>query len=246
MRIASVSNLFARSFIIFVLAYLWMSFYLRSLILVFCISFLIMLVVNYVFILLGKRKKSRAALTRKQHQHMNQIMLQLKFTSRENARKLFGRAFSVLGKDVPTFYPLFNINVTTADIIKCMRYARKGTTIYIASESFTSDVIAFAASLDRDIKLLDGHTVYSQILCPADIFPEITVGLKSKKRLTLSELRQIIFTRAKVRPYIIIGLVILLTSFIVRFNIYYIIVATVLFSFALVSLFAVNSRHDII
>ena len=238
MKLSSISNLLARSFIVFILAYLWLSFYLKNIILVFVISFVVMLAVNYLFILLKRRKNTRAQLTRKQQEHMRQVMLQLKFMSREKARALFKKAFTALDKEVSNFYPLFNIEVTTADIIKCLRYARKDGAVYIASEKFSPDVVAFAKALQKEIVLLDAQSVYEQILVPAETFPEVTVELKGRQKLTWQELRQIMFQRAKVRPYIIIGIVILLTSFIVSFSIYYIVVATIVFSFALISLFA--------
>ena len=238
MKLSSISNLLARSFIVFILAYLWLSFYLKSIFLIFLISFVIMMAVNYLFILLKRRKSTRAQLTRKQQEHMHAVMLQLKFMSREKARALFKKAFIVLGKEVKNFYPLFNTEVATADIIKCLRYAKKDGAVYIASEKFSPDVIAFAKALQKEIVLLDAAAVYEQILSPADTFPEVTVELKTRQKMTWQELRQIVFQRAKVRPYIIIGVVILLTSFIVNFSIYYIVVATIVFSFALISLFA--------
>jgi len=238
MKLSSISNLLARSFIVFILAYLWLSFYLKSIFLVFAISFVIMLAVNYLFVLLRKRKNARAALTREQQQHMRAVMLQLKFMSREKARALFKKAFTALDKEVNNFYPLFNIEVATSDIIKCLRYARKEGAVYIASEKFSPDVVAFAKALQKEIVLLDAAAVYEQILSPADTFPEVTVELKAREKLTWRELRQMVFRRTKVRPYIIIGIVILLTSFIVSFSIYYIAMATLLFSFALISLFS--------
>jgi hypothetical protein len=203
-----------------------------------------MLAVNYLFILWGKRSKTRAQLTRKQQEHMRAVMLQLKFMSREKARALFKKAFTVLDKEVKNFYPLFNTEVATADIIKCLRYARKDGAVYIASEKFSPDVIAFAKALQKEIVLLDATAVYEQILSPADTFPEVTVEIKTRQKLTWRELRQMVFQRAKVRPYIIIGVVILLTSFIVNFSIYYIVVATIVFSFALISLFSRDTLRN--
>ena len=149
MKLASISNLLARSFIVFILAYLWLSFYLKSIVLVFFISFAIMMAVNYLFAVLRKRKKNRAELTRKQQEHMRQVMLQLKFMTREKARALFKKAFTALDKELKNFYPLFNIEVTTADIIKCLRYARKDGAVYIAAEKFSPDVAQFAKALQK-------------------------------------------------------------------------------------------------
>jgi hypothetical protein len=126
---AKIVNLMARSFIVFLVAYLWLSFYFRDLISVFVYSFLIMLGVNFVLRLLPKK-----------------------------------------------------------------RAAQK----------------------------------------PVDYIKVITPP------------RQInhVFERRKVRTYLVLGAVIFLTSFIVRFSIFYIIFATIMFSFAFISLFVVYSNND--
>ena len=172
------------------------------------------------------------------------MMLQLKFMSRKDARELFKRAFEILDKQVFSFYPLFNTDVTTADIIKCIKYTRKDRVTVIAAERFSTEVTAFAKALEKKVVLLDAKAAYEQILLPAEVFPAVTVEFKARRKLTWEVLRTNMFARARVRPYIIIGAVILATSFIVRFNIYYIAVATVVFSFALVSMFAVQSKGE--
>jgi len=245
MRIASISNLLARSFLVFILAYLWLTFYIRNIALVFIIAFCVAMVANYVFMLFTRRKTARKALTLKEHNHMRQITLQLKFMSRTGVRALFRRAFDAMERPMPAIYPLFNKDVTSADIITILRRTRKNCTIYIAAERFPAEVVGFANAVDRDVKLLDARAVYENILKPADIFPEVKVELRPRKKLTWRELRDLVFTRTKVRPYIIIGVVILATSFIVRFNIYYIVVATIMFSFALTCLFVVPSKREL-
>jgi len=235
----------ARSFLVFLLAYLWLTFYIRNIILVFIIAFCFAMLVNYLFMLLGRRKSAKRALSLKEQKHVREVTLQLKFMTRENVRILFKHAFDVLEKPLPAIFPLFNKDVTTADVITILRRTRKASTIFIAAERFSPEITVFVNALDRDVKLLDARAVYENILKPADTFPEIKVELKSKKKLTWRQLRDLVFARTKARPYIIIGVVILLTSFIVRFNIYYIAVATVVFSFAIASLFMIPSGRDL-
>jgi len=139
---ASIGNLLARSFLVFILAYLWLSFYIRNIMFVFLTAFVIMLVVNFGFSLFTNRKKP---------------------------------------KPVKKIY-----NPHT----KIMRQYR--------------------ARLD--------HQRYNW-------------------RIALREMRDKAFQRRKVKPYIFYGVIVLLTSFIVRLNIYYVIFSTILFLFALISLY---------
>jgi uncharacterized membrane protein len=59
----------------------------------------------------------------------------------------------------------------------------------------------------------------------------------------MAGLKIIVFNRRRIRGYIFTGIVIFLSSFIVRFNIYYIVISTVLFSLALITTIMVQFEH---
>jgi len=260
-RLARVSNFLARSIIVFIVAYLWLSFYLKEIVAVFLISFCIMFLVNCFFYFLTRRRTALAALNRKEQEHLRQVTLQLKFQSRMSTLDLLKTAFEKLEKNVKTtqkkviikkedskinIFPLFNTTPTVDDVIACVKATTRDTQTVIFADSFSPEVSAFAKTLDLPITMLSSAEVYKQVLLPADVFPEILVKTKSKARLTLAALKQMAFHRSKFRSYVFIALVIFATSFIVRFSIYYLIISTVLFSFALISLFALPSKSEIL
>lgn len=264
MKLSSVTNTFARYFIVFIIAYLWLSFYIRNLFLVFLLSFAIAFFVNYIFGLFQRRKNIRNRLNRDQQNHMRQIVLQLKFLSLREAIALLSTAFLKLYPDAEknkilqkklvlqnndkklNIFPMFDKEPTTADIIAAINQTAKDHTTVIAANFFHPSITSFVSALDKNVRLMTAEDVYTQILSPSQVFPEIAVQFKSKKRLTFEQLKKMMFSRAKVRPYITIGIVILLTSLIVRFNFYYIIIATILFSFALISLFKPQENVDLL
>ena len=151
MHFASVSNLLARSFLVFLIAYLWLSFYVREILIVFFIAFGVMLAVNFVFSRIMRRRRPPVV------------------------------------KEPRIFNPYDTI------IKQYKRFLNRGM-------------------WKRD----------------------------------LQNLKRLVFQRRKVKNYIFLGVIILLMSFIVRFNIFYIIFATIMFSFALISLFAVQSTDEAI
>ena len=260
MRIAGAANGLARSFLVFLIAYLWLSFYVENILMVFCVAFAVMCGVNFAFGMWAKRRSARAAMTRKQQEHLRNVELQLKFQSRMRNIGLLRIALEKRGYRVTTtqrklsvatnnkiinMYPIFDRAVTTADVVSCVKYTNKNAVTYIAATRFDAEVVAFARSLDCEIVLMDIASVYAEILCPAEIFPNVAVRYKSKARLTMGELGRAMFNRTKVRGYVFIGIVVLATSFIVNFPIYYIVCASVLFLFALMSMFHVQLKDAI-
>ena len=222
----------------------------------FILAFIITCIINYGFYLLLRRKNKKKRLTKEQQEHLRKVTLQLKFLTKSKSLNLFKTAFIKLYPDAQTiklttkkvniitddkninFFPMFSQEITIADVINCLKYTNKDSMCYIASENFSPAVVAFALTLEKPVKLLDARVVLEKLLAPTETYPDITVELKTKKRLTWEYIKTATFARTKIKTYIILGLIILATSFIVRFNIYYIIIATLLFSFALISLFA--------
>ena len=231
MRLSRISNLLARSFIVFLIAYLWLEYYLSNIILVFVLAFAVMTVVNWLFWIWSKSRDTKQKLTREQQKHLAVVTLQLKFMSKTEAKKLFDKA----GRG--EIVSLFHKTPTVEDIISCVK-KKNDSGVVIAAEKFPPEVVAFCVAIKTEVTLLDASAVYQQIFQPSDVFPEITVELKDRQRLTWAYLRQNVFARTKARTYVILGIIILGTSLIVRLNFYYIVVATVMFAFALVSLVA--------
>jgi len=56
MKIAKYFDLFARSFIVFLIAYLWLTFYIKDILIVFVLAFGIMLGVNLLIKFIPRRK----------------------------------------------------------------------------------------------------------------------------------------------------------------------------------------------
>jgi len=146
--VSSISNLLARSFIVFLLAYLWLSFYIRNIALVFFLAFGIMLAANFAIKLFFQKRRPPVI------------------------------------KEPTIFNPY-------SPVLK--QYKK-----YLNRYNWKAELVA---------------------------------------------LRRLVFQRRKIRNYIFLGIIILGMSFIVRFNIFYIIFATIMFSFALISTFAVESKH---
>lgn len=262
----------------FLIIYLWLTFFINSLFLTFLISILATCVLNYAWMYFVYRRKKVKNRTRAQTQHLNQVMLQLKFMTHAATLAFFTRAFKEKFK-VPTieqpptetpqptptarayfnriaiqnnetksnFFPLFHINISKEDIIACLNKCKPGERCVIAAYDFDIALMAFFESLDIDIVFMDAARIYDELLEPTKTFPRIVIQEKKSVRLTLRRLGALMFTRKKVKGYIFVGIIILLTSLIIRPSIYYIVMATIVFGIALISLMrpAIPAREKI-
>jgi hypothetical protein len=252
MKLSQISNLLARSFLVFIIAWLWISFYVRGFILILFISTAITLGVNYLVSYIYKRRNNAKAITKQELEHIAAITLQLKFNTRAQTMALLKRALSPAARQYVTqrkiiLCPLFHIQAPTEqDIIDCVKSAPKDAKIIITAERFHPTTTAFARLLDAKIVLLDAKETYTQILKPTQTYPEITVQIKrATPRKTLNEIKNMVFGRHRTKSYIITGAVILISSLIIRLHLYYIIFATLIFGLALSSYFVPKTPQNL-
>lgn len=244
MRIATLSSLIIRSFFIFIIAYLWLSFYIRDFFLSFIISFLIACVLNYVFLFFEGRKRKRKRLSSEAEKHMRTITLQLRFMTEGQSTDLINRAIKAKknGESDEVFncleiFCMFHKDVRPQDVIDCLNKTPAGKKTVILSNAFAPDVTGFFDNLKLEIEFMDAFEVYTELLEPTKIFPKVTIEQKSKSRITIAALRARAFSRKKVKSYVLIGIVVLLTSLIVRPTIFYMIASTIIFTLAIISFF---------
>jgi len=240
MKVSRISNLLARSFLVFIIAWLWASYYVRGVFLIALISITITVVFNYVVSLAYKKRNRIKLATKQEREHLHLVILQLKFMTQAEVHALFKKAFPKA-----KIKSLFHTTPTEHDIVKCVK-SRKDIKVIIAAETFPPQVSAFARTLDVNIILLDGEATYTQILAPTQTFPEITIQTKKKTpRKTLAEIKTLIFNRTRTKSYVITGAVILFSSLIIRLHIYYIIIATIVFGLALTSYFSPGTPKNL-
>lgn len=210
-----------------------MGFFFRNFFMSFLSAFLITVLVNCLVMMLQSRKAVRVRQTKKDREEQALRMLQMRFLTQEESERLLQEALKTLGSQA-TVHSFFHTEPTVGEVARIMRQARGKKTI-IAAGAFPPQVHQFVNTIDTEVVLLDDEATYTKILKPANLFPEILFRPKSKARLTRAALKHMFINRARTRGYVFIGIIILLTSMIVSFPLYYIIFATVLFGLAIVS-----------
>lgn len=252
MKVSSISNLLARSFLVFIITWLWASYYARGFFAILLISVTVMLGINFIISFVNKHRNKTKATGKQQREHMSQVILQLKFMTAPQALTLFKKALPQNTKEYVnqkrfTLCPLFHIAIPSEhDIIKAIKKAPKNSKVIVLAEFFPPALIAFVRSLDFNIVLLDAESAYTQILLPSETFPEIKIQTKKPTpKKTLGDLKAIAFNRSRTKTYIITGTVILFSSLIVRLHLYYIIIATIIFTLALTSYFSPTSSKNL-
>jgi len=244
-RLAAVANFLIRSFFIFLIVFLWASYFMSSFLMTFLVAILVTCLANYLWMLWAYRRRRAKNLSRVSQQRIAKIMLQFKFMTSAATLAFFGRVFEAKamhnrivverGGVRYNFFPLFHVEPTQETIIACLQKCGVGEKCVVAAHAFDGADRAFFESLDVDVVFMDGARVYDELLEPKKLFPKTLVTEKASVRLTLRRLGALVFSRKKVKSYIFVGVVVLLTSLIIRPSLFYIIMTTIIFGMALIS-----------
>ena len=123
------------------------------------------------------------------------------------------------------FVPLYStLKLIDRDILPLLQ--NKGCKIITACKTYSDEAEDLAQVFSKRIELWDEKKVYSKLLKPTETYPQL---VKIEQTKVKRDYRKIIFARQKAKPYFFSGLVILFASFFVRFNIYYVIISSLLF-----------------
>lgn len=114
--------------------------------------------------------------------------------------------------------------ITERDLLPLLQI--KNHKILAVCKSFSKESGDLVAMFSERLELWDEEKVYNKLLKPNDLYPSL---VKIEEKKVKRDYRQIIFAKEKAKPYFLSGLVLLLSSFFVRYNIYYVIVSSVLF-----------------
>jgi len=260
MRLARLSNFLIGGFFVFIIVYLWMSFYFQGFFVNFFVAFGITTVICWVIYFIASKKKNKRAISKAEADFVNTVFLQFKFMPREKLMEYFGkllkvkmpdakfrRSYDRISADDFCFFPVFDTIATVDVIIDKINKTLKGKRTIVATDFIPQEVVDFFGKLDVDVVILSREKLWEDVILPSKIYPEIKIEQKKSVRTSLKVLVSQMFARRKVRGYVMVGVVIMLTSFIVRPTLFYVIIGTVVFSFALISFFrpAFSSSSDI-
>jgi hypothetical protein len=138
-------------------------------------------------------------------------------------------------------YPYYfarKLNIDAATSIYVRAKALKLNKLIITCKTVDQEVLNFTKQLSAlKIIVLDEKQTYFKLLKKYEHYPLVTNKLIMENKITLSQMLYVMFNKRKTKGYLFSGTILLLGSFIIRYNLYYIIFSSLLYFMALFSYF---------
>jgi len=246
-RLSIISNLIFKYFALFSIAFMWLNFYSTNNIFVTFISIIIALIIGNLLGLISKYKKKKINLSLIENNKIQEISFQLLINSHKENLKFFHILLkskniceinfkkNQIESEEFIFVPIYNSEeITESDILNIYKNNINVKKIIISCISFSTSTESLCNKLQNaKIYLLDIKQTFV-LMKKYDLYPEITNKINIKKHLNFASLKKMFFAKQNSKRYFFSGIIILLTSFFIRYNIYYLISATLLFIFSLI------------
>ena len=133
---------------------------------------------------------------------------------------------------VPTYKPT---NCNQNDVVKCIAIAvlHKADKLVVLSNTFDNTSTKYVQQIHSiEIELSDLDTTYSTLLYSQEL-PQCPITV-SEVKLSYKDILRITFDKQRTKGYFISGLILIVSSLFVPYNIYYVISGSLLMLFALI------------
>ena len=239
-----------KSILIFFISFIWLRLYIHNNTLIFILSGIITIFFSVIISLTIKKKRNKIKLTKQEENFKKETKHKLLFLNNNEIldyllqKLIFGEMLLHLeiNQKTPTlvFYN-FSFNKTEIDfIINCLKSASNTnvTNILIISNEFDKNCSLIVKNIKNfNVNLLNFDDFYIFYAKENITQLESKIIYEEKSKYTFKELLNIAFNKKKTKSYVITGLIFLVSSLFLRYNIYYIVFTTLMFSFALFSHF---------
>lgn len=248
-----IVNLFDKIFVsvsIFLIIYAWLNFYIRNLFSTFILSLIFSSAIIFVLYYFLNKKQERVKLSKKSTDEMNKSFLSFRLTpkkekldllyqifSREYETKLDNGILSYVKDDkkhivlIATHIDRINENelINLVDEFVNLDFDVIDIICQDVSQNINSNIF-----IDKKIVFLTKEKLYTDYFSKYSIFPDDSKIDTSITKLKFRDILKNFFLPEKARSYFFCGLILIFSSIILPYHIYYILFGSTLLIFAIV------------
>lgn len=251
-RFSYVIDITITSAIFFVLFFCWIRFYTKNAALSAILGILITALVVFLLFFYRKKKSAKKEISAKKRSIATNCATQLKFSPFNKVKKFFFDIFKeknqveqkkegliIIDNNKKTFFaPIFLNDVFSVDdFAKLYVFAKKynAKNLTVCAFSFDDNTKNLAKTIKNlNITLLDAFDTYTQIIEPSNKIPDTVIDTQ-KTKLTFREIISYALSKDRTKNYLLLGFVLIFSSFFVMFRVYYLVSGSILLVLAIIT-----------
>ena len=236
--------------VLFAILFVWLRFFIDNIYIVLLLCSTIVLAVYILVSFLVQKNNQRQAISKAQKSLIEQYATHLMFMQPQKTLQFFYELLSkknnaIIKKDyiiidkTVFFSFMHHQKLTLDDLAHAFSLAQQldAVKLIMCTQNVPTDISTLCKNIQNmNIILLDKSAVYFGLLKPYEMYPPKTIEI-SHKKMTFKNIFEHSFQRAKFKQYMLSGFLILFCSLFMRYNIYYVLMSTLLFGLSAACLF---------
>lgn len=232
-------------------SFVWIRYFIKNNIVAILISTILSTIVVGLSYLTHRGKIEKQITKLETEKRIDSFIYSLFLLGREKISKLFfekisKKEYSILKNNIillndENIIPLLHKEeICLNDIASVYQKAKKLNLkkITILSISATPSAHKLTKSIkDIEIKIYEKHKTFYKYIQRYAIYPEILVAQKTSKKDSFLAIIKLGFRKERTKHFVLSGIIMLILSLFFKYNLYYTIVSSILFLFAIISFF---------
>lgn len=258
-----IVNLIDKIFIsvaIFLIIYAWINFYIRNLWTTFFLSLIFTFAVLFILFYFTEKKQNKLSLNKKNVDDMNKYFLAFRLSTKTKKIELLEKILSKTTKTQVQNEKLYFFSKDKKNLAILSTHIDKMTQsnlIELLDQNYEEDVDDFyifcneinpnvntKIFTNKTIHLIDKQTLYKDYFLKYNIFPDDSNLAKGITKLKFIDILKGMFTPNKARSYFFCGLILIFSSIILPYHIYYLIFGSMLLLFSIICKILPKFKND--
>lgn len=251
-KLSKISNTLLIYSVIFFVPFLWLNYLKVNFVANILISILIVFAMTIIINFFKTKNNTKKSLSKEQSAKIENMSLQFLCSSREKTMDFFVKTFKDKYKistfnqylllDDFAFVPYFETaELKLNGLFEILKI--NDNKMVITCVKCDKEALDFAKNINREIRIIEQEQLYN-ILSDYNSFPDFGIEKKQKEKIKLSAIITQAFSKTNAKNYFCGGIFLLVSSFFIRFNIYYTIASTLFLIFAFVSLIKKSPKKE--
>lgn len=237
--------------LLFLLAFIWIRYYERNLILAVTYSALVCIALDIILSHFSNKHKLRLNLKSEEIKHAQSIAKHFSFSPDSTAVSFFHGLISkiipaqkkssfifwIANNQTTVFVPYYHFDsLKISDlfsIYSSIKLSPKPQKIIVACTSAHPDTIQFAQSAPINFVILDQFATYEKLLKPQNCFPKVTQSTKPSPKATWHNILAYALSRKRAKSWLFSSFILIFSSFFVRVSVLYLIVSSIMLLLAI-------------
>lgn len=250
-------NLLSRIFLIFMICFVWFRYFIKDLSLSLVYTAILTLIIEMFIHFLLQRKNKKNNLKKEEEQLAEKISLNFIYDNKKAIQyfsslckikysvKTLSKFLILSGKEKSetnqntVVYPTYSFNSFCAqDLLEIIKKTEKysPSKLVICTYKVGTDAKTFASKIkDKKIVLLDSRDCFIKLIKPYNFYPDNLKDIELASKPKFKDILLSSISRQRTKGYLLASFILLFSSMIVKMNIYYVVMSSVLLLLSLAS-----------